>query len=206
MQKSMIRSKYSFKGLWDVILISLGLLYGVISYTRRFGFGVETLSIFIMFIGFCLWWTHHLVHHFIFTSSSFTVVRYIMPLKTIKYADVIDIGTFKIKTRVGNIQFAGTDNKDEIIKKFNELINQGKINRDELENKIITDEMVWRKSMLPSLIVALPFFVTIVYFWPFHKMWFSPPVIGLIGGLLLFVIISIVQWIVKKRLINNKTG
>ena len=206
MKATTIKPKYSFKSLWDVILLSLGLIVVIILAAVRVGFGLETLSLLIMLVGFCFWWTHYLIRHFIFTPSSFTVVRYIMPPKTIKYAEITDVGNSNIKTKIGNVNLAGMTNDDEIINKFNDLINQGKINQNQLEKKVRAEETIWRKSMLPSLIISLPFWLILFRYWPFHKMWFSPLGFGLVCGLILFFVVSIVQWVVKKKLTNDKAG
>jgi hypothetical protein len=206
MKNSTIKSEYSFKSLWDVILLSLGLIFSIIFSAVRLGFGPETLSAFVWLIGFCFWWTHSLVSYFIFTPSSFTVVRYIMPAMNINYADVIDIGVSKIKTKFGDVSLAGIANVDEIICKFHDLIDQGKVNPNQLENKILPKERIWRKSILPSLIISLPFWVLLFYSWPFYKMWFTPLGLGLAAGLILFFVGSLVQWVVKKKLTKDKAG
>ena len=206
MKDTTIKPKYSFKSLWDVILISLGLIFSIVFIAKRLGFGLEVLSFLLAFILFCFWWIHFLIRKIVFAHSSFTVVLYIMPPKTIKYAEIKDIGNTKIETKIGNISLAGMTNPDEIINKFNDLINQGKVSRNQLEKKVRIEEMVWRKSMLPSLIISLPFWVIMFYYWPFHKMWFSPLSFGLACGLVLFLVSSIVQWVVKKKQTNVKAG
>jgi lipopolysaccharide export LptBFGC system permease protein LptF len=128
-----------------------------------------------------------------------------MPPKTINYAEIIDVGNSKIKTKNGNIYLAGMTNADEVINKFNELINQGKINRNQLEKKVNAEEIIWRKSILPSFMISLPFWGILLYFWPFNKMWFALG-FGLVCGLIFFFVSTIVQWVVKKRLTNDKAG
>jgi heme/copper-type cytochrome/quinol oxidase subunit 4 len=206
MKDTTTKPKYTFKSLVDVLVLSLGLTVVTIMTVVRSGFNLQALSLLIMLIGFCFWWTHSLVRYFIFASSSFTVVRYIMPAITINYADVIDIGVTKIKTRVGNISLAGMSNNDVVINKFNDLINQGKINRNHLEKKIRTEETIWRKSLLPSLIISLPFGAMLFYYWPFDNKWFSPVGLGLACGLILYLVSFVVQRVVKKRLTNKKAG
>ena len=206
MKNLIIKPKYSFKSLWDVILLSLVLIFSFIFSVMRLGFSLETLSLLIALIGFCFWWMHSLIRNFIFTSSSFTMVRYIMPPKTIDYAEITDVGNTKIKTKIGSIYFSGITNIGEIIDGFNDLINQGKINRNQLEKKVRIEEITLRKSTLPALIISLPFWGILFYFWPFHGMWFSPLGLGLACGLILLFFGSLVQRIVEKKLTNDQAG
>jgi hypothetical protein len=199
-----IRPKYSFKTLSDVILLSLGMLIAIIFNTMRFCINLEVLSMLILLIGFCIWWTHSLIRCVIFDSSTFIVERYILPPMIINYADVVDIGVSKIKTKLGEVSLAGMVNADEITYKFNDLIHQGKINPEQLENKMLTKEIVWRKSIFPTLIISLPLLVMLFYLWPFDNMWFNSLGIGIGSGLILFFVASVVQWVVKKNLIKDK--
>lgn len=206
MKNLIIKPKYSFKSLWDVLLLSLVLIFSIIFSVIRLGFSLETLSVLIALIMFCFWWTHSLIRYFIFTPSSFTMVRYIMPPKTIDYAEITDVGNTKIKTKIGNIYLAGITNVGEIIDRFNDLIDQDKINQNQLEKKVRIEDVTLRKSTLPALIISLPFWGILFYFWPFHKMWFSPLGLGLAYGLILFFFGSIVQRIVEKKLTNDQVG
>ena len=206
MKNSIIKPKYSFTSLMDVILLSLGMIAVNILTAAQSGFTLETLSLFITLLGFCFWWTHSLVRDFIFTPSSFTVMRYIMPAITVNYADVTDVGVSKIKTKNGNISLAGMLNANKIIDKFNDLISQGKISRSHLEKKIKIEETVQRKSLFPSLIISLPFWATLFYYWPFDNKGFSTVSLGLAGGLILYLVQFAVQRVVKMRLANKKAG
>jgi hypothetical protein len=200
------QAKIFFQKSMGCNIAQFGFNFSFIFSVMRLGFNLETLSLLIALIGFCFWWTRYLIRHFIFTPSSFTLVRYIMPPKTINYAEITDIGNTKIKTKIGNINLTGITNVGEIIDDFNDLINQGKINRNQLEKKVRIEEITWHKSILPALIISLPFWGMLFYFWPFHKMWFSPLGLGLACGLILFFFGSIVQWIVKKKLINGQVS
>jgi len=197
---STIKSRYSFKTLWDVIILSLGLLFSGILSAVQLGFGLETISEFVFLIVFCFWWMHSLVRYFVFSTSSFTIVRYIMPAININYADVTDIGISKIKTKNGVISLAGIANVDEIFQKLHDLIDQGTFNPNHLENKLTTKDVIWHKSILPSLIISLPLWILLFYFWPFYKAWFTPLVLSLAGGLVLYLVTSLVQWVIRKRL------
>jgi len=199
MKSSHFWPRYSIRSLWDVILLSLGLTIVIIITMVRTGIGLEALSLLVTLIGFYFWWTHFLIRKFVFHQSSFTIMRFILPPKTINYSDVEDIGSVKIKTKKGNLQLAGMINSDELINKFNELISQGKIHQNNLEHKLRAKETIWRKAMFPSLGISLPLWALAFYFWPFDRMWFSAVGFGIVCGLITAFVISIIQWMIRKK-------
>jgi hypothetical protein len=182
-----------------VLLLSLGLTIVIIISVVRSGVGLAALSLLVTLIGFYFWWAHFLIRKFVFKQSSFMIVRYILPPKTINYSDVEDIGSVKIKTKKGNLHLAGMINSDELINKFNDLISQGKIHQHNLEHKLRAEETVWRKAMLPSLGISLPLCALAFYFWPFDRMWFSAVGFGIVCGLITALVISIIQWMIRKK-------
>jgi hypothetical protein len=101
MQDSVFLPKYTYKGLWDVLLISLGGLSVLIFAIWKHGFGLENIISLVALALFCFWWMRHLVRRIVFTNSAFSVTRYLLPTKTIDYVEVTDISFSTIRTQKG---------------------------------------------------------------------------------------------------------
>jgi len=203
MQDSEFRPSYSFRGLWDVLLISLGLLIVALFEFWKLGLELGTFSTIIGFLLFCYWWMHNLIRRIVFSHSSFTVTGFFIPQQTIAYLEIIDLSYSTIKTKRGNISLAGMENSRELRRLLADLLAEGKIDPEELKWELIDKETRFRKASLPSLIISLPLWALLFYFWPYHHYWFSPWSLGASSALIFYVVNSIVQLISRKRLDEN---
>lgn len=206
MQKTDFAPKYTFKSLYDVLLISLGLLFAALFSFWKLGLDLATLSAVFFLFCFCFWWMHDLVRNISFTSSALRITWYFLPSKTINYAEVIDVGFSKIKTKRGSIKLAGMSNAIELLNQVSDLIKQGSIDQNRIEKRLVVEEAIDQKSTLPSLIISFPLWGLLFYFWPYHHYWFSSIGIGVSCGIIFFIVISAVKQVVKMRLQNDKTG
>ena len=203
MQDTEFRPSYSFRSLWDVLLISLGLLIGDLFLFWKLGLGLATSSNIIFSVLFCYWWMHSLIRRIVFSHSTFTVTSFLRPQKTIAYLEIIDISYSTIKTKRGNISLSGMENSRELRRLLADLLAEGKIDPEELKWELIDKEARYKKASLPSLIISLPLLALLFYFWPYHHYWFSPWSLGASSGLIFYVVNSIVQLISRKRLDEN---
>lgn len=159
----------------------------------------------IVLVPFVVWVLHLLIRRIVFSQSTFYIEKYTWPSKRIKYSDVIDLGNTRIKTRNGDVILAGMSNAPELIEQFRELIEQGKINKGQIENKLVQEEATFRKSIIPALFVSFILWALVLYFWPYHHLIFNDGGIWqfLFGVLFLLVVIFLVvllitQWLFKK--------
>ncbi len=200
MQDNVFLPKYTYKGLFDVLLISLGLLAVSISAIWKQGFGLENFIYLIAFALFCFWWIRNLIRQVVFNNSAFSVSRFLLPTITIDYVEITDIGFSKIKTKKGEISLAGMNNAQELLRRFVRLIEQGKIEKTQLEMKVAVQDKVWKKSIGLTAILSFPFCVLLFYVWPFNNYWFSALGIGISCGLIIYIVGFIVQRIQRKKL------
>lgn len=141
-----------------------------------------------------------LVKRIVFDANAFSIEKYIWPTNTIAYADVIDIGLTVIKTRSGRIGIGAMVNADELHNIFGELIEQGKINRYQIENKIVVEENISRKALLPAVITSSVLWVVIMPFiWPYEESFFR----GLSFFAFFIPIYIVVYWFLKSRSDNQ---
>jgi hypothetical protein len=206
MQKIIFRPKYAIRWSWDVLSIGLSGLIVLLFSFWKFGITLSNVSLSMFLIFFIVYFSPFYIRRIVFASSFFTVENYVWPSKKIEYSDIIDIGPWKVKTRKGNVSFLSMRNAGQLHSLFIELIKQGKIHKNQLEKKIEVEETIDKKSVLPALIISLPFCILLFYFWPFHRYWFSSVGFGASSALIFFIVGSIVKWIMKKRLKNDKAG
>ncbi len=172
--------------------------------------GINLLGILDLFllVAFSFWWMHSLIRRIVFTPSAFIVERYIWPSKKFIYTDVIDIGISKIKTRKGNIVFWGMNNRIEIVNLFMQLIEHGKIRPHQIQHKILLQESIHYKIIIPSLVISFILWCAVLYLWQYR---FSDLVNLLILPLsfapFFLIVYYMVYWITKRRLKNkSKAG
>ncbi len=204
-KNSTFRPRYSFRNFWDVITLGLLLFSTVVFYYLKTSFSPMTIFGLIVLVPFVVWVLHLLIRRIVFSQSTFYIEKYTWPSKRIKYSDVIDLGYTSIKTRNGDVILAGMSNAPELIEQFRELIEQGKINKGQIENKLVQEEATFRKSIIPALFVSFILWALMLYFWPYHHLIFNDGGIWLFlfGVLFLLVVIFLVvllitQWLFKK--------
>ncbi|KAF0107819.1 MAG: hypothetical protein FD146_1450 [Anaerolineaceae bacterium] len=210
MRNTVFKPRYSFKGLWDVLLLSLGLLFSSLFGFMKFGINPIAVLQLILLVVFTFWWLHSLIRQIVFTPSAFIVERYIWPSRAFAYTDVIDIGILKIKTRKGYIVFSSMSNRAEAIKLFKQLIEQDKIHPHQIENRIFAEETIHYKVIIPSIVISLILWGVFVFFWRYYQFRFSE-----LGNLLIYalsfvpiflLVYYIVYWITKERLKNQSNA
>jgi hypothetical protein len=200
MQNNVFFPKYTYKGLLDVLLISLGGLSVLTFAIWRQGFNIENFILLLAFIFFCFWWMHNIVRRIVFNNSTFSVTRFLLPTKTIDYVEITDIGFSKIKTKKGEISLAGMSNAQELLRRFMGLIEQGIIEKEQLEMEVVVEDEIWKKSIGLTAILSFPLCVLLFYVWPFYDYWFSALGVGISCGLIIYIVSFIIQRIQRKRL------
>ncbi|MBI3176314.1 MAG: hypothetical protein HYZ25_21520 [Chloroflexi bacterium] len=88
---------------------------------------------------------------------------------------------------------------------FKELIEQGKINQHQIENKAVVEDMVQRKSIFPSIIITFMLWGVLLFFWPYYYYSLRFNILGIgFSYWLIFIIVSpVVRWVIKKRIDNQ---
>jgi hypothetical protein len=198
MKDTIFLPKYSFKKFLDVIIIILLLIFSLVFSYLKIGFRSAHIFGWIYLVFFLGWISHFLIRRIVFSRSTFYVEKFVWPAKTFEYTDVIDLGKTKIKTRRGEISFAGMGNAPELLSRFTELIEQGKINKRQIENKVVIQEIIFRKSIIPSIVVSSILWGVTLYFWPYYHYRFG--ILGICFSLfVIFVLVMFIfQWIIKK--------
>jgi hypothetical protein len=200
MQETSFYPKYTIRGSSDVLSISLLLILALLFSFLRLGAilgNIVGLGFLVFFIVLC---SRLYIRRLLFTPSYFLVERYVWPSIKIDYTDVIDLGLSKIKTRKGEISFAAMSNVAELYSLFFELIQQGKINVDQFENKAIGEELILDKTFLPSLVISAVLSGIFLVYWFFHQSRFSLLGMMIVLGLIAVVVSLVVNWIYKKRM------
>jgi len=136
------------------------------------------------------------VKRIVFNATSFSIERYLWPAKTIEYSEVIDIGTTMIRTRNGNLVIQSMRNGDELRKILTDLVEQGKINRYQIENKVIAQEVISKKALLPAGIISFLLWTITFFVWPYEESLFRD-----LSLLVFFIPIYIVVY----RFLRNRT-
>ena len=153
-----------------------------------------------VFFGLILMITPYaLIKRIVFDASSFSVEKYFWPTKTIEYAEVVDIGTTMIKTRHGNIGLQSMMNTDELRTLLRELIERGKISRYQIENKVVAQEIISKKALLPAGIISFILWAVTLFVWPYEDSLFRD-----LSFLAFFIpIYLVVYWLLKRRVENQ---
>jgi len=153
MQKEIFKPKYSIKGSWDVLSLSLLMIIVLLLSFFKFGVRFSNVSDFVFLIFFMLYFSRNYIRRIVFKSSCFIVEKYVWPSIKIDYSDVIDLGMFKVTTRKGDVSFAGMSNARQLHVLLLELVKQGKIHKMQIENKVVTKEINFRKFIIPTIVV-----------------------------------------------------
>jgi hypothetical protein len=129
------------------------------------------------------------IKRIVFTEHAFAIEKFLWPTKIIEYTEVSDLSGSTIKTRNGNVLIGSVVNSDELLNIFTQLIEQGKISRHQIENKLIAQEnrMLW--TSLISAFLGLGLRVLVDNFWPYDNR-FSSDIRFLGIAILLYFVIS----------------
>jgi hypothetical protein len=154
MQQNIFKPKYPpklFLGLVVLIPMEAFLLWRLLSGSDTSPeniFGAVFFGLMLAIVPYAF------VRRIVFNPHSFSIERYLWPTKTIEYTEVVDIGTTVIRTRNGSFAIQSMTNADELRTILTGLIEQGKISRYQIENKVIAQEVVSRKALLPAGIIS----------------------------------------------------
>jgi hypothetical protein len=173
MLETIFRPKYSPRGSYDVLGISLLLAIVSLLSFIKFGIDLTTILAFSFLILFVINFSELYIRRVIFTDSYFIVEKYVWPSKKIAYSDVIDFGFSKVKTRKGDVSFSAISNAAELYSLFSKLIQQGKIDENLFENKVIIEELALRKAILPTIVISMVLNGIFMFYWYYNQSRFS---------------------------------
>jgi hypothetical protein len=139
------------------------------------------------------------VKRMVFRANDFSIEKFILPTKIIEYSDVIDVGAMVLKTRNGDLSLRTMTNSDELSKILAGLIEQGKINRHQLENKVASRAIIIRKAIMPAGIISLVLWVVTFFAFPYKDSFFRD--LSLLG---FFIPVYIVVYQVLKKRAGNQ--
>jgi hypothetical protein len=196
MQEEIFQPKYSAKlyfGLLCVIPFEFFMLWQIISgkdsslviiFMAAF-FGILVATIPYVFI-----------KRIVFTANAFQIEKFLGPTRTIEYTEVVDIGITTIKTKKGNLAIPRFMlNSIELRNILTGLIEQGKISSFQIENKLISQELISRKAARPAVIISFVLWVVSSIIWPYKDSLFRD--LSLLG--FFFPIYFVVYLVLKNR-------
>jgi hypothetical protein len=109
------------------------------------------------------------IRRIVFGGQSFTIEKYLLPAKTIDYSDVVDIGNTIITTRQGNIPMQAMENSQALKDLLMKLLSDGKINRYQIENRLVGQENISRKAVITASIIATIIWIASFFIFPYEK-------------------------------------
>lgn len=172
MQQNVFKPRYPVRlylGLILLIPVESFLLWQLLSGTDT---SPETIFIAGFFGLMLAIMPYAFVKRIVFDSHSFSIEKYLWPTKTIEYTDVVDLGTTMIKTRKGSFAIQSMMNADELRKILTGLIEQGKISHYQIENKVVAQEIISRKALLPAAIISFVLWFISSFIWPYEESFF----------------------------------
>ncbi len=199
MQKEIFKPRYSIKGSWDVLSLSLLMIIALLLSFLKFGVSFSNVFETAFLILFILYFSRNYIRRIEFKSSCFVVEKYVWPSKKIDYSDVTDLGMFKVKTRKGDVSFGSMSNAKQLHLLFSELIKQGKINKSQIENKVVIQEINFRKSIIPTIVISSILWGVVLYFWPYGTSRFSGIGIWFSLFIIFVLVMLVINLVIKKR-------
>ena len=195
MHEAVFKPKYPFRfllGLAFIIPLEAFMLWEVFTKQDKsietiFGAGFFGFMVLLMPFVF--------IRRIIFENQSFTIEKYLLPAKTIDYSDVVDIGNTIIKTRYGNISTQAMENSEELNNLMKKLVSEGRINSYQIENKLVGQEVLSRKAVMPASIISVIIWIASLFFFPYEKSMFRD---------LSFLLVWIPIYFLVYRFMKNK--
>jgi hypothetical protein len=172
MQESVFKPKYPAKmylGLFFIFPIETYVLWQLFSGKDK---SIETVFIAAFFGLIVALIPFAFIRKIVFSAADFSIKKFLWLTKTIDYTDVVDIGVTMILTRKGNIPIQSMTNSEELRNILNKLIEQGKINKYQIENKVVSQEVVSRKALIPAGIISFFLWGTTFLVWPYENSLF----------------------------------
>jgi len=131
------------------------------------GFWVLILVAFLGLLS--VYYPYTIATRIIFSEYTFTIEKILYPAKTYLYTDVVDVGKTVIMARKGNFPLTIMGIHGELYGIFISLIKKGKINQEQLENKIRINESAKAFSMLPAMIISFILWWITANYVPFEN-------------------------------------
>ena len=195
MQETVFKPNYPlhlYLGLVGIIPMEAFALWSLFSSSNKSAemiFAAGFFGLIILLMPFVL------IKRIRFESHSFTIEKYSLPPKTIDYSNVIDIGETGVKTKQGSIVISGMENSEELTSLLKKLISEGKINSHQIENKLVGQEVLSRKAVMPASIISIIIWIVSLFFFPYEKSMFRD---------LSFLLIWTPIYLLIYRLMKNK--
>jgi hypothetical protein len=200
MKEAIFLPRYTIRGSWDVLSLSLLLTVALLFSIARMGFSSTNIIGIIFLVLGVIKFSDLYLRRIVFTPSDFLVESYFRPSRRIKYSDVIDLGFSKVKTRRGDVSFAGMSNAALLHHLFSELIREGIINNKQFENKVFNEEITLEKSFWPAMASAVVLEIGFLLMWSYYGLRLNSLVIW--GSVIVtcLLVFSVVFTINKSRL------
>jgi hypothetical protein len=131
-----------------------------------------------------------------FESQSFTVSKFLFLSKTYEYTEIVDFSKRMIKTERGTIALTWVKNNDEFYDKMTHLLNEGRINNQKIEHRLVPVENMARKAFFPSIVVTIILWLIIT--WKFHIQQSFASDIGF-GLLFIITFYFMMKWQSRKK-------
>jgi hypothetical protein len=166
MQEKVFRPRYPARLYWGftlIIAMEFFVLARIMSGKDTSPATISTAAIFGLFVAIM---PYALIKRIVFGANAYSVERFLLPTRTIEYADVLDISSAIIKTRRGSLAFRSMANSDELQGILTGLIEQGKIGRHPIENKLIAEESIGQRALLPAGILSFALWALTLLVWP----------------------------------------
>ncbi len=203
MSETIFRPKYSPSGSFDVLGLTVLMMIALLFSFIKLGVGLSTVLGFTVLFFFTANFSQLYIRQIIFTHSYFIVEKYVWPSKKIAYSDVVDLGPSKVKTRRGDVSFAAMSNAAQLHSLFSELIQEGRIDKNLFENKVVVEELALKKSILPTVVISLILNGLFLVYWFYDQsrfsilgFWLAIILIMLVGAMVMLAI----YWINKRRI------
>jgi hypothetical protein len=199
MQQQIFKPKYPraiFLGFLLIVSIEAYLLWQILSGIDASSGNVLAAVIFGLGI---IIMPYAVVKQIVFGSQFFSIEKYFWPTRTIEYTDVIDVGTALIRTQKGSFAFRSMSNAEELHNILTGLIEQGKINRYQIENKAVNLENVGKKALLPAGIISFILWTVIFIVWQYKESLFRDLSIVLIFVPIYFLVYQFLKGRVKSQ-------
>jgi hypothetical protein len=170
MQEKIFRPRYPAKLFWGFSLIIALEFFILAQILSGKGISPATISMATIFGLFVAIMPYALIKRIVFGAHAYSIEKYFWPAKTIEYADVLDVDRAMIKTRRGDLAFRSMANSDELHDILTGLIEQGKISRHQLEDKVVAQETIGQKALLPSGVLSFVLWAITLLIWPPEDM------------------------------------
>jgi hypothetical protein len=199
MGETIFKPKYPAKMYWGILIITVlecFILWQIFS-GKDTSLGIVFVAAFFGLLLALM--PYAIIRRIVFGRDAFSIERFLWRKKMIVYADVMDIGTTIIKTRNGKLSIQSMTNSEELRNIFAGLIEQGKINRYQIENQLLSQELISQRALRPALVIAFVLWGITFLVWPYEHSFFRD-----LSFLAFFIpVYFVVNWFLKNRADNQ---